>query len=84
MDKPCGGWTPDTLFQHFTQLRAADQNEKKTALDAMDKRLDGMNEFRKTVEDLSAKTLTRAEAWTFLIGVIASAGVLVGIWAALR
>ena len=79
------GWTTQTLFLHFTALREADLRASaavdaaniralQAALASNDKRLDGLNEFRETVEDVNKNSLTRKEALTFLAGLIASAG----------
>lgn len=83
-DDPCQHWTPATLYQHFTKLREADQTALKAALDAANRRLDGMNEFRKTVDDVTRKSLTRSEALTFLAGIIGAAGTFALIWSVFR
>lgn len=46
------------------------------ALESANKRLDGMNEFRKTIEDLQGAMITRKEAYGLLAG---SVGLVVGI-----
>jgi hypothetical protein len=73
------GWTPSTLFDHFTALNAARDEATKTALNAADKRLDGMNEFRKSLDDAQATYLTRSEAWGFLVGTFVALATIVGV-----
>jgi hypothetical protein len=51
----------NVLEQRYRDQQTAIQ----TALTAMDKRLDGMNEFRATLQDQSAKQLTKAEFQMF-------------------
>lgn len=41
--------------------RAADQNAMEFARDAMDKRLEGMNEFRDTLRDQASRFVTREQ-----------------------
>jgi len=43
--------------------REGTEKALERALAAMDKRLEGMNEFRATISDISSKTVSRAE-WT--------------------
>lgn len=85
------GWTTETLHQHFTEalaaqhqylmaLRATDLEALKAALAQSDHRLDGVNEWRKTVSDLISKTLTRGEALTFVAGIIAAGASFAVIW----
>ena len=56
------GWTTQTLYEHFSRLREADQVSLKSALDAANARLNIMNEFRSTIQDVLAKAITRDEA----------------------
>lgn len=46
------------------------------ALESANKRLDGMNEFRRTIEDLQGAMITRKEAYGLLAG---SVGLVVGL-----
>ncbi len=50
--------------------RDADQRAQDATLAAMNLRLVAMNEFRKTVEDVISKSVSRTEALGFLAGVI--------------
>jgi hypothetical protein len=77
-------WTPDTLYEHFTKLREADQDALKAALSASDYRLAGMNEFRASVQDIIGKALTRSEAWTFLVGVVGAIGVIAAVYSVVK
>ena len=85
-DKPCK-WTTESLYIHFTQLREADEKALRAALEAANTRLEGMNEWRQTVEGILSSSLSRKEGWSFLIGafglifgVIASAAAIVAIF----
>lgn len=51
----------DALKEHVRESRAADQKALDVAVSAMDKRLDGMNEFRDTLRDQSTRFVTREE-----------------------
>jgi hypothetical protein len=56
------GWTPETLFDHFHQ-RFADNDERvAAALAANEKRLDALNEIRQALSDNNNLFLPRAEA----------------------
>jgi hypothetical protein len=54
-------WTPHTLFIHFTQRFEDNDTKVKAALDANEKRLDGLNEVRQTLQDRDQTFLPRAE-----------------------
>jgi len=65
-------WTVDTLKDHFDDLRKDDQVAIQAALsaakeanskaeNAYDKRFEGVNEFRGTVNDIISNCVTRAE-----------------------
>jgi hypothetical protein len=49
------------LKEYVDKLRAADLDAVKAALTSADKRLEGMNEFRKTLSDQAAKFIIRDE-----------------------
>jgi hypothetical protein len=55
------GWTLETLKEHYDALREGDQRAIQTALDAFEKRMDSVNEFRKTLSDQQG-TFARKEA----------------------
>lgn len=57
-------------LRSITIAREADQRAQEATLAAMNLRLQGMNEFRKTIEDIINKTVTRNEAWGFLAGIV--------------
>lgn len=74
-DDRVSGWTVDTLRSHFERVlaerdlryqsqRADDKEAVKTALAANDRRLDGMNEFRKSLSDLESTLMPRSESTT--------------------
>lgn len=73
------GWTTGTLFQHFTAVLSERDRALMAALTSMDKRLDGMNEFRQSLNDNRSTFLTRAEALGFLIGCAVIAGAVFAI-----
>lgn len=56
------GWTVDTLKQHFDKQFELRDREVRTALASLDHRLDGMNEFRASVDDITSQSMPRAEA----------------------
>lgn len=56
------GWTIDTLKEHFEALLDRDLAARDRALAAMEKRLDGMNEFRSALADQQRTLMPRAEA----------------------
>lgn len=64
--------------ERFWRKALWDSNNRAVdaALDSANKRLDGMNEFRKTIEDLQGAMITRKEAYGLLAG---SVGLVVGI-----
>ena len=54
-------WSLESLYVHFTQ-RFTDNDERvHAALDANEKRLDGLNEIRQTLQDRDRSFLPRAE-----------------------
>src|ERR1700733_14873254 len=52
----------DALERLFEQRFSSSQEAIKTALVSNDRRLDGMNEFRQSLNDMTAKMITRSEA----------------------
>lgn len=48
----------------------ADRDARGKALASMEKRLDGMNEFRTTLKDQAATFITRGQLWAAIITVI--------------
>lgn len=60
----------DADQQALKATREADQRAQEAAVAALNLRLAAMNEFRKTVEDVVAKTVTRSEAMGFIAGAI--------------
>jgi hypothetical protein len=73
------GWTPETLFQHFTALHEADTRATQVALAANEKRLDGMNEFRQSLRDQNATFVTRTELYAIAMVVCAISAALGGV-----
>lgn len=69
------GWTPATLYTHFVTVLIERDKAVTAALAASDKRLDGMNEFRESLNDAQKTFITRGEFYAF----IAVAGVVGGI-----
>lgn len=61
-----------SLKDHFDSLLAARDKAEAEARAGMEKRLDGMNEFRDALKDQSSKFVTRAEviALTTFIAVL--------------
>lgn len=57
-------------------LWAANNRSVDAALDSANKRLDGMNEFQRTIEDLQGAMITRKEAYGLLAGAV---GVILGL-----
>ena len=57
-------WTTDQLKEHFEALRDADNEARRVALSAAEKRLDGMNEFRESLADQQRMFLPRKESET--------------------
>jgi hypothetical protein len=45
------GWTFATLYKHIMEMSAASKEAVAAALEAANKRLDGMNEFRGALKD---------------------------------
>ena len=68
-DKPCK-WTTASLFEHFTALREADEKAESAAHRAMEARLQGMNEWRQTVDGILSEAVSRREAWAFVAGLL--------------
>lgn len=64
--------------ERFWRKALWDSNNRSVdaALSAANNRLDGMNEFRKTIEDLQGAMITRKEAYGLLAG---SVGLVVGL-----
>ncbi len=69
----CHGWTVSTLFTHLSALLGAQEKAVKVAQDgadrallkaetALEKRLDGVNEFRATLADQQRTLIPRSEA----------------------
>lgn len=48
----------------------ADRDARDKALQSMEKRLDGMNEFRTTLKDQAGTFVTRGQLWAAVITVI--------------
>lgn len=58
------------LRQLFDSKIAANEEAKKNAFNSMEKRLDGMNEFRNTLKDQAAMFVTRRELWGAVVTVV--------------
>lgn len=58
----CQGWTLGTLYTHFTALLKAREEALTVAHAAVEKRLEGMNEFRSTLQDQQRTLIPRSEA----------------------
>lgn len=56
-----GGWTVETLLEHFRDVIKDRDVALGTALAANEKRLDTMNEMRSQLNDQASKFLTRDE-----------------------
>ena len=54
-------WTPPALKAYIDALFAAEQRQRDAAMNSMDKRLEGMNEFRATMNDYQTRTMPRTE-----------------------
>ena len=50
-----------SLKEYFLSMITAIESSRKLAFDAMDKRLEGMNEFRAALKDQASGFITRAE-----------------------
>ena len=84
------GWTLDTLKEYFervfqeherryTQRFEASQRAIETALESMNKRLDGMNEFRQALKDREEVFLTRSDALALCLIICTVFGLLLEI-----
>lgn len=64
MSDPCpsGGWTPRTLYEHFSSRLADMEKALVAARQDMERRLAGMNEFRAAISDQAKKFVDRNEA----------------------
>lgn len=64
--------------ERFWRKALWDSNNRSVdaALASANKRLDGMNEFRKTIEDLQGAMITRKEAYGLLAGAV---GLILGL-----
>ena len=54
-------WTPDLLKVHYDSILKARDEETERTRKQMEFRLDGMNEFRESLNDLTGKFPTKAE-----------------------
>ena len=89
---PDSGWTVETLYQHFTALNAATDKATENTKLAMEKRLDGMNEFRNQLKDQNAEFVRLSEykagmeqlavlqrAFSRLLGGLTMVGLVIGV-----
>ena len=89
---PDTGWTVDTLHAHFTALNAATEKATENTKLAMEKRLDGMNEFRGQLKDQNAEFVRLSEykagmeqlavlqrAFSRLLGGLTMVGLIIGV-----
>jgi len=83
-------WTVGTLKEHVLKLMAeydrryqqqfTDSKEAvDKALESLNKRLDGMNEFRNTLKDQESKYLTRSDAVALSLLICTGFGLLLEI-----
>jgi hypothetical protein len=81
-------WTIGALKTYFDELRKADKEAVENARVSMEKRLDGMNEFRDTLKDQAGTFVTKEQlnqAIKTIIGfVIAIASIAVAILSLLK
>lgn len=53
--------TPEEVLEYVKELRRADQEQLKVAREALDKRIESMNEIRGQLRDQTAQFVTRQE-----------------------
>lgn len=67
-----------TQWERATDLaRLSAKQERDHLAEALDSRLKGMNEFRESMRDQTARFVTRREAWAMLAGVVGTAAAIV-------
>ena len=85
-----GTWTIGTVREHvldimderdrrYTQRHESSQKAIELAMESMNKRLDGMNEFRGTLKDQQSMFLTRSDALALCLIVCTVFGLLLEI-----
>ena len=70
-EHPTTGWTPDLLKVHYDAVLKARDEETERTRRQMELRLDGMNEFRDSLNDLTRQFVTRNELRSTVIAVAA-------------
>ena len=76
---PTTGWTPDLLKVHYDAILQARDQETERTRRQMELRLDGMNEFRQSLNDLTATFPTRGELRATVVSVAAVISAAVAI-----
>jgi hypothetical protein len=70
-------WTPQTLKEYVDAVLLERDHASKAALGAANQRLDGMNEFRRSLDDAQKTYITRNEVYALVL-VAAALGAIAG------